>query len=60
MLFRSAILEYIRKGILAGSIAVNPERIGYEAIRSLTELRTTGYTSTSVDTGVEIVDRDSL
>ena len=55
-----AILEYIRKGILAGSIAVNPERIGYEAIKSLAELRTTGYTSTSVDTGVEIVDRDSL
>jgi len=55
-----AILEYIRKEILAGSIAVNPERIGYEAIRSLMELRTTGYTSTSVDTGVEIVDRSSL
>jgi ribose transport system substrate-binding protein len=55
-----AILEYIRKEILAGSIAVNPELIGYEAIRSLMELRTTGYTSTSVDTGVEIVDRSSL
>ena len=55
-----AILEYIRKGILAGSIAVNPERIGYEAIKSLTELRTTGYTSTSVDTGVEIVDKVNL
>jgi ribose transport system substrate-binding protein len=55
-----AILEYIRKGIVAGSIAVNPERIGYEAIRSLMELRTTGYTSTSVDTGVDIVDGSSL
>ncbi len=55
-----AILEYIRKGILAGSVAVNPERIGYEAVKSLTELRATGYTSTSVDTGVEIVDRSGL
>jgi ribose transport system substrate-binding protein len=50
------ILEYIRKGILAGSIAVNPERIGYQAVKSLMELRTTGYTSNSVDTGGEIVD----
>lgn len=55
-----AILEYIRKGILAGSIAVNPESIGYEAIKSLLELRVTGYTSSSVDTGVEIVDRGNL
>lgn len=55
-----AILEYIRKGIITGTVAVNPERIGYEAVRSLTELRRLGYTSTSVDTGVEIVDRSSL
>jgi ribose transport system substrate-binding protein len=50
------ILEYIRKGIVAGSIVVNPERIGHQAVKSLLELHTTGYTSTSVDTGVQIVD----
>lgn len=54
------ILENIRKGIVAGSIAVNPERIGFEAFRSLMALRTTGYTSTSIDTGIKVIDRDSL
>lgn len=54
------IIEYIRKGIIAGTIAVNPERIGYEAVQSLFSLRTTGYTSTSIDTGVSIIDRISL
>ncbi len=50
------IIEYIRKGIVTGSIVVNPEKIGYQAVKSLVELRSAGYTSTSVDTGVEIVD----
>ncbi|MFA6507437.1 MAG: substrate-binding domain-containing protein [Treponemataceae bacterium] len=54
------ILEYIRKGIIAGSVVVNPEKIGYEAIKSLKELRDTGYTSTAVDAGVELVDRSRL
>lgn len=54
------ILEYIRKGIIVGSVVVDPEKIGYEAIKSLAELRDTGYTSTAVDAGVEIIDRSSL
>jgi ribose transport system substrate-binding protein len=54
------ILENIRKGIIAGSIVVNPERMGYEAVRSLISLRSSGYTSTSIDTGVTIVDRNNL
>lgn len=55
-----SILEYIRKGIVAATIAVNPEKIGYDAVKSLASLCSTGYTSTSIDTGVEIVDRGSL
>ena len=55
-----SILEFIRKGIIAGTIVVNPEKIGYEAVRSLAGLVTTGYTSTAVDTGVEIIDINSL
>lgn len=54
------ILENIRKGIIAGSIVINPERMGYEAVRSLISLCSSGYTSTSTDTGISIIDRDSL
>jgi ribose transport system substrate-binding protein len=54
------IEDNIRKGVIVASIVINPERIGYEAIRSLAALRTTGYTSTSIDTGIEIIDRASL
>lgn len=49
------VMETIQKGIVACSVAINPERIGYEAVRSLTALRTTGYTSTSIDTGIDII-----
>lgn len=56
----SGILEYIRKGVIAGTVAVNPERIGYEALMSLFALRSTGYTSTSIDTGVDIIDGSKL
>ncbi len=56
----AGIREFIRKGIVAGSIVVHPERIGYQAIVSLTELRSSGYTSTSVDTGVDVLDRGGL
>lgn len=54
------IQEYIRKGIIAGSVVVDPEKIGYEAIRSLKELKDTGYTSTTVDAGVGLIDRSGL
>jgi ribose transport system substrate-binding protein len=55
-----AIEENIRKGVIAGSIGINPEKIGYEAVRSLMALRTTGYTSSSIDVGVDIIDGSSL
>jgi ribose transport system substrate-binding protein len=54
------IEENIRKGVIASSIAINAERIGYEAVKSLAALRRTGYTAASVDTGVRIIDRSSL
>jgi ribose transport system substrate-binding protein len=54
------VLENIRKGIIACSVAINPRRIGYEAVRSLANLRRTGYTSTAIDTGIEIIDREKL
>jgi ribose transport system substrate-binding protein len=54
------VLENIRKGIIACSVAINPRRIGYEAVKSLANLRRTGYTSTSIDTGIEIIDGEKL
>jgi ribose transport system substrate-binding protein len=54
------IQDNIRKEVIAGSIVINPERIGYEAVRSLVALRRTGYTSASIDTGIEIIDGRSL
>jgi len=49
------LIEILRKGIISASVVINPERIGYEAVRSLAALRTTGYTSASIDTGIEII-----
>jgi ribose transport system substrate-binding protein len=54
------IQDGIRKEVIACSIVFNPDRIGYEAVQSLAALRRTGYTPTSIDTGIEIIDRDDL
>ncbi|MDR2759313.1 MAG: substrate-binding domain-containing protein [Spirochaetaceae bacterium] len=54
------IEENIRKGVVAGSIVTNPERIGYEAVRSLAALRRTGYTAAAIDTGIEIIHGGTL
>lgn len=54
------ILEYIRKGVIAGSVVVDPERIGYEAVRSLADLAEKGYTPTTIDTGVSVVAGSGL
>jgi ribose transport system substrate-binding protein len=51
-----AIQDNIRKGIIASSVQTNPDRIGYEAVRSLAALRITGYTPASIDTGIRILD----
>jgi ribose transport system substrate-binding protein len=54
------IQDGIRKGVIASSVVINAERIGYEAVQSLAALRRTGYTSTSIDTGIEIIGKDDL
>lgn len=54
------VVENIRKGIVACSVVINSERIGYEAVRSLTALRSTGYTSTSIDSGIDIITGGNL
>lgn len=54
------ITEYVRKGIIAGSVVIDPELLGAEAMRSLVELCASGYTSNSVDTGISVIDRENL
>jgi ribose transport system substrate-binding protein len=49
------VLESLRKGIVSASVVMSPEKIGYEAVHSLADLRTIGYTSASIDTGIEII-----
>lgn len=54
------IREYIRKGVIAASVVIHPEKVGYQAVKSLVELVTVGFTSATVDTGVEILEKSSL
>ena len=49
------VTESLRKGIVSASVVINSERIGYEAVHSLAALRTTGYTSASIDIGISII-----
>ena len=55
----SGVIENLRKGIINASVVINSERIGYEAIHSLAALRTTGYTSASIDIGIDIITSGS-
>ncbi|MCL2129735.1 MAG: substrate-binding domain-containing protein [Treponema sp.] len=54
------VMENLRKGIISATVSINPERIGYEAVNSLAALRSTGYTSASIDTGIEIITINDL
>jgi len=51
-----SIRHFIEMGIVKGSLVVNPFLMGYQAVKSLSELCTTGYTSTSVDSGIDVLE----
>lgn len=53
-------LSYIKKGIISASIVIDPELVGYRAVLSLAELCGAGYTSNSVDTGIEVVTQQNV
>ncbi len=55
-----AILDYLERGVLDATIAVNPQRIGVDAVRVLSELIATGIAPGYVDTGVEVIGGDDL
>jgi len=54
------ILRYIEKGVVYGTVASNPENMGYESIKSLIELKKKNRTSAYVDTGVYIITKKNL
>ncbi len=56
----ASILEHIEKGILAGTIAVHPFKIGYNAVKVLKDLAAEGHSAGFVDTGVRAITRSSL
>lgn len=49
------IRDHLDRGILAGTIVVNPHQIGFDAVRVLAGLMRDGYSPAYVDTGVELV-----
>jgi len=51
----SRIMEYIDKKLVLGTIFRNPVRIGFNAVMTLNELNTMGYTSAYVDTGINVI-----
>ncbi|MBL7007033.1 MAG: substrate-binding domain-containing protein [Spirochaetia bacterium] len=54
------ILDNVGKGILAGTIAVFPVEIGYNAVKVLKSLCDEGYSESYVDTGVGIITKENL
>jgi ribose transport system substrate-binding protein len=54
------ILDNVGKGLLAGTIAVFPVEIGYNAVKVLKSLSDEGYSESYVDTGVEIITKENL
>jgi ribose transport system substrate-binding protein len=53
--FDKTIRDYLQKGILAATLVTNPRATGRQAVASLVDLRSSGYTSNSVDTGIDVV-----
>lgn len=51
----TTIRGYLDRGILSGTIVVNPRRIGYESVRALDALIREGISPGYVDTGVEVL-----
>lgn len=50
-----AILDYLGKGVILGSINSNPDIIGAKAVKALKEINSKGFTSGYHDTGVRTI-----
>ncbi len=54
------VLDLISRGVIAGSIAVNPFDIGFRSVEVVHELEMQGVSESFVDTGVEIITKKNL
>jgi ribose transport system substrate-binding protein len=58
-----ATLEWIRKGVIAATIAEEPYRMGYDGLKKLAELRagkSAAPASTQIETRARLVDKDNI
>lgn len=53
------IIRYIDKGIIYGSIEVNPYKMGYESVKAMVEIKEKNATSSFIDTGVNVITKDN-
>lgn len=49
------IRDYLDRGIISGTVVVNPRKIGFNAVKVLAGLRRDGFSAGYVDTGVEVL-----
>lgn len=54
------IKNYIKKGVIFGTIVRNPYSIGFSAVMALEDVKYNGNTSSYVDTGINIITSKSL
>lgn len=54
------ILRYIEKGVIYGTVASNPNKMGYESIKSLIEIKKKNRTSSYVSTDVHPITVENL
>lgn len=54
------IMKYVKRGVVYGTVASDPYRIGYECIKALADISKSGYTSAYFDTGVFTYTKDNI
>ncbi len=54
------ILNYIRMGIIYGTVISDPYAMGFESLKALVDLKKMNNASTFIDTGVRSATRDNL
>lgn len=54
------ILRYIDKGIIYGTVASDPYKMGYEGLKALKDLKEGNTIPTFIDTGVDVITKSNL
>ncbi|MCX8131791.1 MAG: substrate-binding domain-containing protein [Clostridia bacterium] len=54
------ILRYVENKVIYGTVASNPEKMGYESIKALYEVKKNNRTSSYIDTGVNAITAQNV